>query len=80
MTFDIPEIDFHGRTSDEVLTLLDAFLAENKDKDLVRVIIGKGRGIIGKTVKEYLDLGHYPWSYERVGGTENKGALIVDLS
>ena len=72
-------MDLHGKEKDEVCDLLDRFLRENEGEEQVLVIVGKGKGIIKKEVLEYLQKSQYPWSYERVKGCENKGALWVDL-
>lgn len=75
----IPSIDFHGRTADEIFDLLDHFIRKNKDQKQVIVIVGKGRGVVKNKVLEYLEMAHYSWSYEKVRGQINKGALIIDL-
>ena len=75
----IPSIDLHGHTEDEIFDLLDEFLRKQKDQEQAVVIVGKGKGIVRKKVLEYLKMAHYPWSYEKAGGSINKGAVIVDL-
>ena len=75
----IPQLDLHGESKEEIFDLLDRFLRENKDQEQVLVIVGKGKGVIKKKVLEYLKLVQYPWRNERVNGFENKGALIIDL-
>lgn len=75
----IPSLDLHGKQEDEVFDLLDRFIRNHKDKDQVLLIVGKGRGIVKKKTKEYLKQAHYSWSYEKIKGTVNSGALLVDL-
>ena len=73
------QLDLHGKDKEELYDLLDRFLRENEGEEQVLVIVGKGRGVIKKEVLEYLEKTQYSWSYERVKGFENKGALLVDL-
>ena len=75
----LPHIDLHGRTKDEVFDLLDQFIRKHENQEQVIVIVGKGKQIIKKKVSEYLKMAHYPWSYEKVRGIINEGVLIVDL-
>ena len=74
-----PQLDLHGSSEEELFDLLDRFLRDHKDKEQVLIIVGKGKGIIKQKVLEYLKLAGYPWSYERVKGFENRGALVIDL-
>ena len=74
-----PVLDLHGKQEDEVFDLLDRFIREHKDREQVLLIVGKGRGIVKRKTTEYLKLAHYSWSYEKVRGTVNLGALLVDL-
>ena len=75
----IPVLDLHGKQKDEVFDLLDRFIREHKDKEQALVVVGKGKGIVKRKVKEYLKMAHYSWSYEKVRGAVNSGALLVDL-
>ncbi|MCZ0933083.1 MAG: Smr/MutS family protein [Oligoflexia bacterium] len=75
----IPSLDLHGKQEDEIFDLLDRFIREHKDKEQVLLIVGKGRGIVKGKAIEYLKLTHYSWSYEKVRGIVNPGALLVDL-
>ena len=75
----IPKIDLHGHTADEIFDLLDGFIRKHKHQEQVIAIVGKGRGIVKNKVLEYLKKAHYPWSYEKVRGKTNEGALIIDL-
>ncbi len=76
----IPTLDLHGCTRDEVSSLLDRFIVKHNTHEELRVIVGKGRGIVKQKTIEYLKGAHYPWRYEKVRGIENPGALIVDMS
>ncbi len=53
---------------------------KNQDKEELCIIVGKGRGLIKQKVVEYLELGGYPWDYEKNYGQINLGALVIDLS
>ena len=75
----IPSLDLHGKQEDEVFDLLDPFIRENRDKEQVLLIVGKGKGIVKRKVEEYLKMAHYSWSYEKVRGVVNTGALLIDL-
>ena len=75
----LPTLDLHGCLAEEVFDLLDPFIRKHQGKDQLRVIVGKGQGIVKKKTIEYLQLTHYSWKYERIRGIDNKGALIVDL-
>lgn len=75
----IPCIDLHGCKAEEVFDLLDQFIRKYENQEQAVVIVGKGKGIVRKKVLEYLNMGHYPWSYEKVRGFVNEGALVVDL-
>ena len=76
----LPTLDLHGCTKDEVFNLLDPFIVRHSRCEELRVIVGRGRGIVRQKAVEYLKSAHYPWRYEKVRGVENPGALIVDLS
>ena len=75
----LPAIDLHGCTTDEVFDLLDQFIRSQKNQDQVCVIVGKGKGLVKEKVLEYLKMAHYPWSYEKIRGMDNQGALLIDL-
>ena len=76
----IPTLDLHGCTTDEVFNLLDPFITKHSQHPELRIIVGKGRGLVKNKTIKYLKGAHYPWRYEKVRGIENTGALIVDLS
>ena len=75
-----PCLDLHGFITDDIFDKIDQFIMQNKDKEEVCVIVGKGRGLVKQKVIEYLELGEYPWSYEKNYGQVNDGALVIDLS
>lgn len=72
-------IDLHGCSADQVFDLLDRFIRAHKNQERIRIIVGKGKGVIREKTLEYLEQTHYSWKYETIRGVENKGALIVDL-
>ena len=75
----ISTLDLHGKQEDEVFDLLDEFIRKHSDKEQVLLIVGKGKGVVKKKTIEYLNLAHYTWTYEKVRGVVNPGALLVDL-
>lgn len=75
-------LDLHGCRAEEVADRVDKFLvnAYNAKLNRIRIMTGKGKGIVQKEVIKYLKLGNYPWSYEKTGkGVTNEGVLIVHL-
>ena len=75
----IPVIDLHGRVEDEVFDLLDRFIRHNKNQKKIKIITGKGQGVIQKKTLEYLKMAHCTWKYENAIGVANKGAILVDI-
>lgn len=76
-------IDLHGRRRDEILPLLDRFILEAVEAELVqvRIITGKGTGAVKAEVIAYLKQARYPWKYEKLAnGKENEGVLVVFVS
>lgn len=75
-------IDLHGRTQDEIFDLVDRFLLNEiqKSSQKVKIMTGKGKGIVQKQVIDYLKKSGYHWNYERLdNGKANEGVLIVYL-
>ncbi len=76
-----PTLDLHGKKTDEVPDLVDRFLMKHQNEPKVRIMTGKGTGAVRQTVIDYLELGGFPWKYERGSkGDENAGVLIVSLN
>lgn len=76
----IKTLDLHGYKSDDVFDVVDRFLLEASRKSYaqVRIMTGKGKGIVKDLVIDYLKKAGYPWKYERSdSGTQNTGVLIV---
>ena len=71
----LPTLDLHGLTEDEVFDRVDKFIYKHSQSDAsrVRIIHGKGKGIVKKKLTEYLRLGNY--SYKSDDG--NDGAMII---
>lgn len=77
---DIPTLDLHGYKKDEVFDAVDRFIMKNKNAPRVRIMPGKGAGIVRQEVERYLKLGGYPWSFDtNERGDKNSGAIIVHL-
>ncbi|MEQ1875914.1 MAG: Smr/MutS family protein [Bdellovibrionia bacterium] len=74
-------LDLHGARAEEVIDRVDRFImkANELGLDRVRIMTGKGKGVVQKTVIEYLKQGGFPWQFEKNGKTVNEGVLIVIL-
>ena len=64
-------LDLHGYQQDEVFSAVDSFLLKNQQQKRVRIIPGKGKGLVKQKVIAYLKQAHYPYEME------NEGSLIV---
>lgn len=74
----LPTLDLHGFKKDEVFDAVDRFVMKNQNAARVRIMPGKGEGIVRDEVIRYLKLGSYPWSYEVMeNGSKNNGSIIV---
>ncbi|MEO0337264.1 MAG: Smr/MutS family protein, partial [Pseudomonadota bacterium] len=61
---------------------IDAFLVRstNSGKSRVRIMTGKGKGIVAAEAKRYLQAGGYPFQVEKMeNGKTNDGVLVVIL-
>jgi dsDNA-specific endonuclease/ATPase MutS2 len=75
-------LDLHGRTTDEVIDLIDSFIHEKskKGKKQVKIMPGKGTGKVRSEVIRYLKMGGFPWQYEKMSnGKANEGVIVVFL-
>ena len=75
-----PTLDLHGYKQDEVADAVDGFImsACRKGAKTVRIMPGKGKGIVKKEVMQYLKRAGYPWRYEKTpNGKNNEGVLVV---
>ncbi len=70
-----PLLDLHGVTEAEVFDKVDQFIHKHSQNglDQVKIMPGKGKGIVKKKLIEYLRLGNYPYKTEN----ENDGVFIV---
>lgn len=76
-------LDLHGMTSVEAEAALDEFLfaQSQKTKGIVRIMTGKGQGVLHKVVTSYLKKAGYSWEYEKLpNGQQNAGVLLVRMS
>jgi len=74
-------LDLHGATKDEVWDRVEKFLTHQKNDKPVRIITGKGKGIVKAEVQKYLKLARYHWSFEKTkNGSVNDGVLVVFLN
>ena len=77
-----PTLDLHGLREDEVFDKVDAFISSPRvqNSKQVRIMPGKGKGIVQKKLIEYLKLGGFPWSFEKdSSGKVNEGVIIVHV-
>jgi len=75
-------LDLHGYRTEDVPDAVDRFLikAQRAGQKRVRIMTGKGRGLVKKTVIDYLRLGGFPFEEERLkNGRRNEGVLVVFL-
>lgn len=74
----IPTLDLHGFKKDDVFDAVDRFVMKHQSTPRVRIMPGKGAGIVRDELIRYLKLGGYPWSYEVMdNGSKNDGSVIV---
>ena len=77
-----PTLDLHGYRTDEVFDALDTFLikASKQGQSKVRVMTGKGKGLVASEAKRYLQSANYPFHFEKLeNGKTNDGVLVVIL-
>ena len=75
-------LDLHGCLADEVQDKVDHFIhqGQKSGQHQLRIMTGKGKGIVKKVVIDYLNLGRFPWHYEKMpNGQLNEGVLIVSI-
>ena len=75
-------LDLHGCRADEIPDKVDCFIfdAQNGGLHSVRIMTGKGKGIVQKEVIAYLKLGKYSWNFETNAKREkNEGVLIISI-
>lgn len=76
----LPTLDLHGFKKDEVFDAVDKFIMKHHSKPRVRIMPGKGAGIVRDELLRYLKQGGYPWSYEPLpNGAKNTGSVLVFL-
>lgn len=73
-------LDLHAFREDDVFDAVEDFLNKNTNQSEVRIMTGKGKGIVLKKVKEYLKLAGYPSRFEKqADGNMNTGVLIIKM-
>ncbi len=76
----IPTLDLHGYKKDDVFDAVDRFIMKNQNSSKLKIMPGKGEGIVRNEVIHYLKLGGYHWSFEiDAGGNKNIGSMIVHM-
>lgn len=77
-----PLLDLHGATEDAVFDLVDRFITKHAatSTNQIRIMPGKGKGIVKKKLIEYLKLANYTYKHEKLpNGTLNEGVFVVFL-
>ncbi|MBT4762396.1 MAG: Smr/MutS family protein [Bdellovibrionaceae bacterium] len=73
-------LDLHGYKKDEVFDAVDAFIMKHQNKARVKIMTGKGAGIVHKEVLKYLKQAHYSHEFEKLpSGAPNHGVLIIHI-
>ena len=78
----LPTHDLHGYKKDKVFDAIDSFLvkATRNGKARVRIMTGKGKGVVAAEAKRYLKAGGYPFQIEKMeNGKNNDGVLVIIL-
>lgn len=76
----LPTLDLHAYKSADVPDAVDRFLVQNQKKSKVRIMTGKGTGVVRKATQDYLKLGGFSYYLETLpSGAKNEGVLIVPL-
>lgn len=74
----IPTLDLHGYKVDQVYDAVDKFIMKHQNKSRLRIMPGKGTGVVRKELISYLKQGQFPWEYELMdNGSRNTGSVIV---
>ena len=69
-------LDLHGFKADDVEQAVDDFLVSqgNSGAKKARIMTGKGKGIVRKIAVHYLQMAHFPWTFEKSpSGQSNEG-------
>ncbi len=75
-------LDLHGFKSDDVESAVDQFLYRHGQLGTksVKIMTGKGKGIVRNLVISYLKKGRFPWKYEKKkDGSPNEGVICIFL-
>lgn len=72
-------LDLHGFPSEDVVPAIDEFILKHSKSGIkvVRIMTGKGKGIVKKIVVDYLKQAGYPWKFEKQSGQTNEGVICV---
>lgn len=77
----VPTLDLHKYRQDEVFDAIEVFFAKHSGAERVRIIPGKGKGIVKAEVERYLKLAKYHYSYEKNEKcVVNDGVILVFMS
>ena len=74
----LPTLDLHGYREDEVFDAIEGFLSKHTNADRVRIMTGKGKGVVKAEAQRYLKLAKYHFSSEKnEKGVVNDGVILV---
>ncbi|MCB0419861.1 MAG: Smr/MutS family protein [Bdellovibrionales bacterium] len=77
----IKTLDLHGYAADDVVDAIDRFIMKVQSESQVRIMTGKGKGVVKKLTMNYLKQAKYPWKYEVMdNGKANEGVLVVFIN
>jgi DNA-nicking Smr family endonuclease len=73
-------LDLHGFKKDEIFDTVDSFIVKNQNQNRVKIMTGKGAGIVQKEVIKYLKQAHYTYEFETLpNGQKNQGVLVIHV-
>lgn len=79
-TAKVPTLDLHKYRQDEVFDALEDFFSKYANAEKIRIMPGKGKGIVKAEVEKYLRLAKYHYSFEKnEKGVVNDGVIVVFL-
>lgn len=76
----VPTLDLHKYRQDEVFDAMEDFFSKYASAERIRIMPGKGKGIVKAEVERYLKLAKYHYSFEKnEKGVVNEGVIVVFL-
>ncbi len=78
----LPTLDLHGMQADDSYNAVEKFIYKHVQQNTptLRIMPGKGTGVVKAKVLEYLKQAGYSWHYEKQkNGKNNEGVIVVPL-